>query len=148
MPYKIQLPLPQGWISSSDIQKDEDGSVITHLECQLPDDKKQTMIAMADIYVGPMPEDSSAADQAYANYVDMIGFDEDDPEDMDPITEWPFNGRKAYGFEGLSEDDSPIRVMAIEIKKGVLCIMSIMACDDDKLVGTVRLIESKLRVSA
>ena len=146
MTYKITLPLPQGWDCTLDSFEDETGAEITHLEAYLPNPAKETDDGLVDIYVGPMPEDTTAADQAFANYADMIGFDEDDPEDADPIYEWPFNGRKAYGFEAYCEDGSPMRMMSIEIKKGVLCIINTVAKDDDSLVDLIKYVERKLRI--
>lgn len=146
MAYTITLPLPQGWSTERETYTDPSGAEISHLEAFLPNDKAGSDEALIDIYVGPMPDDTNAADEALANYVDIVGFDDDDPEDFDPIIEWPFNGRKAYGFEAWCEDDSPMRVMSVEVKKGVLCIMNIVAKDDDKLIETVKLVESKLRI--
>lgn len=146
MAYKISLQLPQGWHSEHDEYTDPSGAEVSHMEAYLSNEKAGTDLALIDIYVGPMPEDTNAADEALANYVDLVGFDDDDPEDFDPIIEWPFNGRKAYGFEAYCEDESPMRVMSIEIKKGVLCIMNIVAKDDDKLVETVQMVEHKLRI--
>ncbi len=91
-----------------------------------------------------MPEDTTAADQALANYADTVGFDDDDPEDFDPIIEWPFNGKKAYGFEAVAEDDSPMRMMCIELKKDILVILVVLAKDDDTLVEAVQLAERGL----
>jgi len=96
--------------------------------------------------VGPMPEDMTAADQALSNYADTVGFDDDDPDDFDPIVEWPFNGKKAYGFEAIAEDDSPMRMMCIEVKKGTLVILVVLAKDDDTLVEAVQLAERGLRL--
>ena len=93
-----------------------------------------------------MPEDTTAADQALANYADTVGFDEEDPEDFDPIIEWPFGNKKAYGFEALAEDDSPMRMMCIELKKGTLVILCILAKDDATLVEAVQLAERGLRL--
>lgn len=146
MAYKISLPLPQGWSSEHETYMDPSGAEVSHMEAYLSNEKAGTDIALIDIYVGPMPDDTTAADQALANYVDIVGFDDDDPEDYDPIIEWPFNGKKAYGFEAYCEDDSPMRVMSVEVKKGVLCIMNIVAKDDDKLIETVQMVEHKLRI--
>ncbi len=146
MAYDISLKLPQGWVSDLDSYIDESGVEITHLSCHLPNDKERTDEALIDVYAGPMPEDTTAADQALANYADTVGFDEEDPEDFDPITEWPFNGKKAYGFEAIAEDDSPMRMMCIELKKGTLVILCSLANDDDTLVDAVQLAERGLRL--
>ena len=77
MAYDISLRLPQGWVSDLETYLDESGVEITHLSSHLPNDRKQTDEALIDVYVGPMPEDSTAADQALANYADTVGFDDD-----------------------------------------------------------------------
>lgn len=146
MAYDIILKLPEGWTSESETYTDESGFEVTHFEAHLPNDAKQTDEGLIDVYAGEMPSDTSAADEALANYADIVGFDGDDPEDFDPITEWPFNGRKAYGFEALCEDDSPMRLMCYEPKKGILCIMSLVGKDDDALSQIVDLVERGLRV--
>lgn len=146
MAYDLSIKLPAGWVSDLDSYLDESGVEITHLSCHLPNDRQQTDEALIDVYAGPMPEDTTAADQALANYADTVGFDDEDPEDFDPIVEWPFNGRKAYGFEAIAEDDSPMRMMCVELKKGVLVILCILGKDDGTLVEAVRLAEHGLRL--
>ena len=81
MAYKITLPMPQGWNCSQETFKDESGAEISHFEAYLPNPVKEADEGLVDVYVGPMPEDTTAADQAFANYADMVGFDNDDPED-------------------------------------------------------------------
>ena len=73
---------------------------------------------------------------------------EDDPEDQDPLTVWPFSGKKAYGFECLCEDDSPMRVMFCELKKGLLAIISVVAEDVATLAEYVTMVEQRLRVKS
>ena len=141
MAYDISIKLPQGWVSDLDTYIDESGVEITHLSCHLPNDRKQIDEALIDAYVGPMPEDTTAADQALANYADTVGFDEGDPEDYDPIIEWPFNGKKAYGFEALAEDDSPMRVMCVSVRQGVLAIITVVGDTDERLSEVVKLVE-------
>lgn len=146
--YTISLDLGEGWEKEESTYTEVDGTEVTHIECHLPDDNAQKDLAIIDIYSGQMPSDTTAADEALANYADIVGFDESDPEDFDPIVEWPFAGKKAYGFEAFCEDDSPMRLMCIEIKKGILCIMSICAENDDKLIETIELVEKTLRYKA
>ena len=145
MAYRFTLELPQGWEKEVTHEKDPEGGELTHFECHLSDDAARTDLAQIEIFAGRMPSDTTASDEALANYADIVGFDEEDPEDFDPIVEWPFAGKKAYGFEALCEDDSPMRLMCIEIKKGILCIMSICAQSDEKLVEVIELVERNLR---
>lgn len=146
--YKISLDLKGGWDKEESTYTEFDGTEVTHIECHLPDDKAQKDIAIIDIYAGEMPSDTTAADEALANYADIVGFDDTDPEDFDPITEWPFAGKKAYGFEALCEDDSPMRLMCIELKKGLLCIVNTCAENDDKLAEVIEMVERSLRCKA
>jgi hypothetical protein len=145
MAYKISLPLPPVWHSKIETLEEAEGEKILHLEAHLPNNEEEKDDAIIDVYVGDMPEGTTAQDEALANYADMVGFEEDD-EDEDPITEWPFNKKKAYGFEAYCEDDSPIRVMCVEIRPKVLCIINTVACTDEKLVEIVQYVERKLKV--
>lgn len=132
--------MPEGWISEQETVEDESGALITHFEasCKAGDS--------VDIYVGPLPEDTTARDQAMSNYADMVGFDDDDPEDFDPIAEWTFNGRKAFGFKALCEDDSPMLLMCYEPKKDVLCIVCAAAHNDKALEDTMVHVERSMRI--
>ena len=146
MASKITLPLPQQWLVQQDIYTDEQsGEDITHFEAHLPNEKEQKDEAIIDLYVGPMPEDTCAQDEALANYADMIGFDDDD-EDEDPIIEWPFQKKKAYGFEAFCDDESPMRVMCVEIKQHLLAVITIIGKDDEALVDAITLVDHNLRV--
>ena len=133
----IQLPLPEGWVSSVEQYTEVDGSEVAHLEAQ-------NNGRFVDIYVGPMPEDETAADQAFSNYAEMVGFADDD--EGDPIIQYPFNGRKAYGFEAYDEEDHPLRVLCLEPRKGVLAGMCLSASDEKALENLQTLVERKLRI--
>lgn len=144
MQHKITLKLGAGWEITEESYIEQDGSEVTHVECHLPNDAKQTDEALIDMYVGDMPADTTAQDEALANYADIIGWEDD--EDEDPIIEWPFAGKKAYGFEALCEDDSPMRIMCCEIKKGVLLIMNVVGANDERLVDTIQQLERTIRI--
>jgi len=145
MAYKLSIKLPEGWQQETNVATEEDGTEITHLEAHLSDDKAEKDIALIDICLGPMPEDTTAADEAYANYLDMVGF-ADDEEDFDPLIEWPFQKKKAYGFEAFCDDDSPLRVMCVEIKSKVLAIITCIGKDDEALIEAITLVDRNLRV--
>lgn len=145
MAYKLTIKLPEGWQQETNVATEEDGTEITHLEAHLPDDKAEKDIALIDICLGPMPEDTTAADEAYANYIDMVGFDEEE-EDFDPLIEWPFQKKKAYGFEAFCDDDSPLRVMCVEIKSKLLAIITCIGKDDEALINAITLVDKFLRV--
>lgn len=145
MHYNITLPLPSGWVSEVENYVEFDGSDVTHMESHLMNSATGKDDALVDIYVGEMPEDTSAEDEAFANYAEMIGWDDDEDDDS-AIVQWVFNGRKAFGFEAYTDDDASMRVMCIEIKKGVLVVMNIMAKNDSMLAELVDTVEKKLRI--
>lgn len=146
MAYNITLPLDAPWETERDVLQDESGFEITHLEASLPNDKAKRDDALVDIYVGEMPEGETAEDQAFANYAEVVGFDDDDPEDFNPISKFTFNNRPAYGFEAVCEDESPMRFLAQEVRKGVLAVI-VIVCDTRQRIDEVhRLFECKLRI--
>ncbi|MCQ2136705.1 MAG: hypothetical protein MJY67_07290 [Bacteroidales bacterium] len=147
MAYDIKLNLPEGWKVFDEVYEEEGVGEVRHLEAHLPNEKAQRDDAMCDIYVGAMPEGETAEDQALANYADTVGFDDDDPEDFNPILKLKFNGKNAYGFQAFCEDDSPMFFLAQEARQGVLCIIVLAAPDDEKLEEVVRVIEKSLRIS-
>ena len=146
MAYDIQLRLPAGWQQELETYEDEGGSEITHLEAHLYNEAARRDDGYIDLYVGPLPEDTTAEDQALSNYADIIGFDDDDPEDFNPIATIRFNGKKAYGFDAFFEDDSPMMFLAQEVKSGVLAILCVAGADDALLKEALTLVEHGLRV--
>lgn len=139
MANEINLVMPEGWQCNIENTIEENGPV-SHFEAEDGNGSE------VEIFVGPMPPDSSAEEEAFLNYADMVGWDENDPEDQDPLTEWPFNNRKAFGFEALCEDDSPLRVMCCEVKKDLLLVMTANAPDDNSLADLMKWIEAHLRI--
>lgn len=126
--------------------EDESGAVITHLNANLPDAAKKRDSGMIDIYVGDMPDDTTAEDQALSNYADIVGFEEDDPEDFNPVSCIKFNNKNAYGFSAYCEDDSPMMFLAQEVKSGVLAIICVAALDFDLLQEYMQLVERGMRI--
>lgn len=145
--YDILLPLKPEWINEEDRYEEVDGAFITHLECHLPSGDGKSDSAVLDIYVGDMPADTTAEDEAYANYADIIGWDDEDDEES-PISEWRFKNKKAFGFSGECEDGSIMLLMCVEILKGALLIASIIAPDDEAVGKWAKYIEEKLTVRA
>lgn len=146
MAFDIQLHLPEEWHQELDSYLDESGVEISHLEAHLYNDKSERDDGMIDIYVGEMPEDTSAEDQALSNYADIVGFDDDDPEDFNPIAKIKFNGKYAYGFDALCEDDSPMMFLSQEVRRGVLAIICAAGADDARLQEILQLVERNLRI--
>lgn len=142
MAYNIKFDLPKSWEIETSSLVEEGDIEISHFEAHLANDKAQKDDAIIDIYVGPMPTDSSAEREALANYEEMIGYDEGE-EDMDPLTCWPFRDTKAFGFEAVCDDHSPMRMMCIEVRKDVLAVVCVVAKNDDLLASLMRLLEDK-----
>lgn len=99
-----------------------------------------------DIYVGPMPEGETAEDQAFANYAESVGFYDDDPEDFNPIEKFKFNNKNAYGFDGLSEENLPLRIFTQELKKGVLAVVVVIGHNEKALQENMSLVEKGFRL--
>ena len=146
MAYDIQLRLPEGWQKEMETYEDEGGSEITHLEAHLYNEARKQDEGYIDIYVGPLPEDTTAEDQALSNYADIVGFDDDDPEDFNPIAVIQFNGKKAYGFDAWFEDERPMMFLSQEVKSGILALIMAAGSDDARLKETLALIERNFRV--
>ena len=137
--YEINFKLPEGWTSRSETFEDESGNELSHLEAG-------TEGYELDVYAGVLPEDETAEDQAFSNYADMVGFDEDDPEDFNPVSKIKFNGKNAWTFDALCEDDRPMRLISQEVRQGVLVITCFNAPDEDSLDEMHALIERSLRI--
>jgi hypothetical protein len=136
----IHLPLLPGWQSHQETLTDHDIE-LAHLEAYLPDDKKQTDRILADVYAGPLPEGSSAEQEALHSYQDIVGDGEEDP-----LLIWPFQGKEAYGYEVICDDDAIMRVMCVEAAPGQLLILNVVAQDDDLFDEAVCHLEKNLTV--
>lgn len=137
----IQITLPDGWKISRDTYTDDIGEEISHLEAVTEDGT-----TFFEVHAGPMPEGETAEDQAFANYAESVGFDEDD--DDSPIVKFKWNGKNAWGFEALCENDKPVRLISQEVKSGLLAIIIIGAIDDNQLDQVSKLVESHLRIKS
>lgn len=144
MAYDIKLPLPIGWTVEQDSYMDESGVEITHIEAHLRNDAKQMDDGLIEIYAGAMPEGETAEDQAYANYAETVGFDDDEES---PIFQIKFNGKNAWGFDALCNDDSPMRLLSQEVRKGLLAIIVIVAPSEAGIQDLQSLVEHKMRIA-
>mgnify|MGYP003314465997 CR=1 FL=1 len=146
MAYEINLKLNDNWKTNLETYTDEVGET-THLEAHLPGDSGDPDQILIDIYVGDLPDGETAEDQAFANYAEVIGFDEEDENEESPIVKFKFNGKNAWGFEALCEDDSPMRFLAQEVRSGVLAIIVFAGKDDRTIIEVQNLIERSFRVA-
>lgn len=137
----VRMNMPEGWKVNMDTVPGMGGTDEVVIEAVSKDGNMSV-----DVTVGEMPAENTAADQAMTNFLDMVGFDEEDSEDYNPIEVWSFNNRKAYGFDAWLEDETPIRVMCSEPKRGVLCVLSMNAPDSEALASLQNLVERSLRI--
>lgn len=135
----IIFKLPDGWNVENDVYTDESGTEICHSEAYGPDGE------FVEIHAGPMPEGETAEDQAFANYAESVGFDDDSEES--PVVKFKFNGKNAWGFDALCEDDKPLRLICQEVKSGLLAVIILGAADDEKLEQLTSLVENRLRIN-
>ena len=147
MAYEINLKLSDDWKTGIDICNEEFGGETTHLEAHLPGAEGELDRIMIDVYVGDLPEGETAEDQAFANYAEVIGFDDEDDNEECPIVKFKFNGRNAYGFEAVTEDNCPMRFFAQEVRKGVLLIVAYYTASEDLLLSAFELLERNLRIA-
>ena len=134
----IQLPLLPDWESHQETLLDNEIE-LAHLESFLPDDKRQSDKALIDIYAGAMPQGSTAEKEALNSYQDIVG-----DGDPDPLIIWPFQGKEAYGYEVICEDDSIMRVMCVEWEPGLLLILNVVGQDDELFETAVEHVEKHL----
>ena len=93
-----------------------------------------------------MPRRKTAPRSPISRRISPTTFDENDGPDFDPLIEWPFQKKKAYGFEALCDDESPLRVMCVEIKQKLLAVITVIGKDDETLVEAITLVDKFLRV--
>lgn len=139
MEYDIKLKLPQEWTVESEVFNDDNGVEVSRITACAGRD-------YVDIYVGPMPEGETAEDQAFANYAESVGFYDDDPEDFNPIEKFRFNNRSAFGFDGLSEENLPLKIFTQEVKKGVLAVIVVIGHNEKALDENMSLVERGFRL--
>ena len=146
MAYEINLKLNDDWKTNLDIYNEEFGGETTHLEAHLPGAPGEVDQILIDVYVGDLPDGETAEDQAFANYAEAIGFDEEDENEESPIVKFKFNGKNAYGFEAETEDNYPMRFFTQEVRKGVLLVVAYYVKSEDLLLSTFELLERNLRI--
>lgn len=140
MAYDVALKLPAAWTVESEVFNDDMGVEVTRVSASSDRD-------FIDIYVGPLPEGETAEDQAFANYAESVGFYEDDPEDFNPIESFQFNNKKAFGFEGLSEENLPLRIFTQELRKGILGVFVVIGHNEKALADNMALLERSFRLT-
>jgi len=142
--YNIKLLLPSPWKYTTSNEIDDNGDEMLHIEAvNAPEE--------VDIFVGEMPLDTTPEDQAFANYAEMVGFDDDEePLDKDsvdnPICKIKFNGKNAWGFKAICEDGAVMELLAQEPKAGTLVVYSLKSPKNDSLNQLHTLLERSFRI--
>ncbi len=136
---EIKYTMPQDWDIT--IEKlEEDNRIVEHIEAQ----RQGSNSAEIDIYISDLVEDLTAEDQAFANYLEMVGV-EDDEEEV-PIFTTKFNNKTAYYFEAYTQEEEAIRVICQEAKAKTLIIISILAKDQEEINNIIQIVERTLRI--
>ena len=110
----------------------------------VPDFKDNPEIAAVMAEISKAAEKTE--DEAFASYVDMVGFDDNDDEETEAVQCFKFNGKKAYGFSAHTEDEEAINVFCQEPKKGICVLFSVTALDFRQLDKVMQLIERGFRL--
>ena len=75
----------------------------------------------------------------------LTGSCDEDDEDC-PIAEWKFQRKTAYGFTGECENGSIMLLMCVEIHKGTLLILSLVADNDEEVGKWAKYVEENLKI--
>lgn len=139
----ISLPLDEGWRTEVNVYDDE-GYSITHFNAYYPDRKSKVDRGVIDVYVGLMPEGSSARNEVLVSYSEVVGFTDED-KDETAIACLFFQGREAYGYEFLSDDGFLNRLLACEIDGGRLLMVTV-AVPESEMDAVYAHVEDNLEV--
>ena len=145
MAYNTQLKLDNNWHVETEEYVDDLGADITELSVSHFIDDEKHEDCHAEISVGPLPEEITAEDEAFANYVDLVGFSDDEQEN--PIRKEKFNNKSAFLFDAENEDGSLMRVICYEARKECLAVVTVYAINEEILEKAVSTIEKGLRIS-
>lgn len=106
----LSLSVPEIWNVTTESYTEPDGRVCSMIDISANDGDHRSII----ISYGPMPEGSDALMEAGGTYEELMG--EISPEmDDDPICEYDFLGRTAFGFEFPTEDGFTCNFICAEV---------------------------------
>lgn len=145
MAYEIILKLSEDWETNLETYTDDVGET-THLEACLHGVPGEPDRILIDVYAGDLPYGETAEDQAFANYVETVGFDDEDGNGGSPIVKFKFNGKSAWGFEAETEEGYPMRFFTQEVRKGVIVVVAYFVRSEELLLPTFELLERNLRI--
>ncbi len=95
----ITLEIPQIWNAETENYTEPDGRVCAMMDISAVEGDPRSIV----LSYGPMPEGSDALMEAAGTYEELMG-DAAPETDEDPICEYNFLGRLAFGFEFPTED--------------------------------------------
>ena len=106
----ISIQIPDIWDATTETYIEPDGRECAMIEISAEEGDPRSII----ISYGPMPEGSDALMEAGGTYEELIGEFGPEPED-DPICDYDFLGRTAYGFECPTEDNLACNFICADI---------------------------------
>jgi hypothetical protein len=106
----VTLEVPEIWNVETETYTEPDGRECAMIDISANDTDPRSIV----ISYGPMPEGSDALMEAGGTYEELIGEFGPEPED-DPICDYDFLGRTAYGFECPTEDNLACNFICADI---------------------------------
>lgn len=145
MAYKITLPLSEDWTVERDVTIEEGSEVTTFYAYVADKAKKSIAQASIELYVGEIPEDSSAYEECLNNYDQVIGLNEDE-ESNPPIYDIDFMGGEGCFYEAEDDAGAPVVLICVEPVKGTLVMAILSQKDDESLEELIHYVSDNLKV--
>lgn len=135
------MQIPEIWNVETEMYTEPDGRECAMIEISATEGDPRSVI----ISYGPMPEGSDALMEASDTFEDLIG--EIDPEsEDDPICEYDFLGRTAYGFEISTEDNLACNFICVAVGSELFTILTTARTYED-IDDLLDLIEQNIQIS-
>lgn len=109
----IHLEIPEVWTAETESYTEPDGRVCAMMDISAVEGDPRSIV----LSYGPMPEGSDALMEAAGTYEELMG-DTAAETDEDPICEYSFLGRLAFGFEFPTEDGLACNFICAAIGQG------------------------------
>ena len=109
----LSIKVPEIWNSHTETYTEPDGRECSMIEISAVEGDPRSII----ISYGPMPEGSDALMETAGTYEELMG-DTAAETDEDPICEYSFLGRLAFGFEFPTEDGLACNFLCAAIGQG------------------------------
>lgn len=122
----LELQVPEIWNVETEMYSEPDGRECAMIEISAADGDPRSII----ISYGPMPEGSDALLEASGTYEELIGEFDPEPEN-DPICEYDFLDKTAYGFETPTEDNLACNFICVGIGCKLLTVLTTAASYED-----------------